>query len=61
MARPWSKVRAGQAGVLRAVLCAAGDWRALGQTLAILSDGADEVLPDDAGALADWPVEFEVN
>lgn len=55
------EVRAGQAGVLRAVLCAAGDWQALGQPLAVFSDGADEPLPADATDLGDLAVDFEVS
>ena len=55
------EVRAGQAGVLRAVLCAAGDWQALGQPLAVFSDAADEPLPSEATDLGDLAVDFEVN
>jgi pyruvate/2-oxoglutarate dehydrogenase complex dihydrolipoamide acyltransferase (E2) component len=55
------EVRAGQPGTLRAVLCEAGDWKALGEALAILSDAPDEPLPDDPETLSDWPVDFEVN
>src|SRR5262245_30321490 len=55
------EVRAGQAGVLRQVLCEAGDWQALGETLAILSDSPGEPLPADGAGLADWPVDFEVS
>jgi pyruvate/2-oxoglutarate dehydrogenase complex dihydrolipoamide acyltransferase (E2) component len=55
------EVRAGQAGVLRRIVCAEGDWQALGEPLALFSDGADEPLPaepDDVAALA---VAFEVS
>jgi pyruvate/2-oxoglutarate dehydrogenase complex dihydrolipoamide acyltransferase (E2) component len=50
------EVRAGQAAYLRAVLCEAGDWRRIGETLALLSDSVDEPLPtttnaDDLSAL----------
>jgi pyruvate/2-oxoglutarate dehydrogenase complex dihydrolipoamide acyltransferase (E2) component len=55
------EVRAGQAGVLRAISAEAGDWRAIGSTLAIFSDDADEPLPESEGALADLTVEFEVS
>jgi pyruvate/2-oxoglutarate dehydrogenase complex dihydrolipoamide acyltransferase (E2) component len=55
------EVRAGQPGVLRAVLCAAGDWQALGQPLAVFSDAADEAVPVNAESLGDLAVDFEVN
>jgi pyruvate/2-oxoglutarate dehydrogenase complex dihydrolipoamide acyltransferase (E2) component len=53
------EVRAGQAGVLREVLAEPGDWRGVGITLALLSDRADEPMPDRDVA-ADLLVEFEV-
>jgi pyruvate/2-oxoglutarate dehydrogenase complex dihydrolipoamide acyltransferase (E2) component len=55
------EVRAGQPGVLRAILCAEGDWQAVGQTLALLSDGPDEPLPEAADGLAPLAVHFEVS
>ncbi|HWA62797.1 MAG TPA: lipoyl domain-containing protein [Caulobacteraceae bacterium] len=55
------EVRAGQSGVLRAILCPAGEWQALGQPIALLSDTPDEPLPATAEDLADWPVDFEVS
>jgi len=55
------EIRAGQAGVLRRILRAPGDWQALGAPLALLSDGAEEPLPDATDDLASWPVEFAVN
>ena len=55
------EVRAGQPGILRAVLCPEGDWRKLGAPLGVFSDGPDETLPADADALANWPVAFEVS
>ena len=55
------EVRAGQPGVLRAILCPEGDWRALGQPLALLSDHPDEPLPDSAEGLAALTVDFEVS
>lgn len=54
------EVRAEQPGFLRAILSPEGDWKAIGQPLALLSDGADEVLPDTAEAAAQLPVTFEV-
>jgi len=55
------EVRAGQAGVLRRILCPSGDWRAVGEPLALLSDGPDEALPADAEGLASLAVDFEVS
>ncbi|MBS0410297.1 MAG: lipoyl domain-containing protein [Proteobacteria bacterium] len=55
------EVRAGQAGVLRQVLCAVGDWGAIGAPLALLSDTADEPLPDSPEGAAALAVDFEVN
>jgi pyruvate/2-oxoglutarate dehydrogenase complex dihydrolipoamide acyltransferase (E2) component len=55
------EVRAGQPGVLRSVLCAAGEWQRIGEALAVLSDTPDEALPDPAerGAAA-LAVAFEI-
>jgi pyruvate/2-oxoglutarate dehydrogenase complex dihydrolipoamide acyltransferase (E2) component len=55
------EVRAGQPGVLRQILCAEGDWQAIGQPLALLSEDADEALPEGAEGLAAMAVEFEVS
>jgi pyruvate/2-oxoglutarate dehydrogenase complex dihydrolipoamide acyltransferase (E2) component len=55
------EVRAGQAGVLRQILCAEGDWQAVGQPLALLSDAADEALPQTAEGLTAMAVDFEVS
>jgi pyruvate/2-oxoglutarate dehydrogenase complex dihydrolipoamide acyltransferase (E2) component len=55
------EVRAGQPGTLRQILCAEGDWQALGESLAVLSDAADEPLPASAEGLAILAVEFEVS
>jgi pyruvate/2-oxoglutarate dehydrogenase complex dihydrolipoamide acyltransferase (E2) component len=54
------EVRAGQPGVLRRILRDPGDWEALGSPLALLSDDAEEPLPDSTDDLAAWPVDFEV-
>ncbi|MFO1198465.1 MAG: lipoyl domain-containing protein [Burkholderiaceae bacterium] len=54
------ELRAQQPCVLRAILCAEGDWARIGATLALASDDPDEPLPgapDDAPPLA---VAFEV-
>lgn len=55
------EVRAERPAVLRSVLCQSGEWVAVGSSLALLSDNADEPLPDSLDALADMPLAFEVN
>jgi pyruvate/2-oxoglutarate dehydrogenase complex dihydrolipoamide acyltransferase (E2) component len=55
------EVRAGQPGVMRAILCPAGDWRAVGEPLALLSDTPEEPTPDGAEGLAALAVDFEVS
>jgi pyruvate/2-oxoglutarate dehydrogenase complex dihydrolipoamide acyltransferase (E2) component len=55
------EVRPAQAGVLRRVLCQPGAWQQIGKPLALLSDTADEALPEEAVRDAEpLPVEFEV-
>jgi len=54
------EVRAARAGVLRAILCPAGDWQAVGRTLALVGDDADEPLPAAGTAGAPFDVAFEV-
>ncbi len=41
------EVRTEGAGVVRRILCPAGEWRKPGQPLALVSDTALEPLPDD--------------
>ena len=53
------EVRAGRPGVLRAILCPAGEWQSVGRTLALLGDDADEPLPA-ADAATTFDVAFEV-
>lgn len=55
------EVRAGQRGVLRQVICAEGDWQALGEPLAVMGDDAAEPLPSSAEGLALLKVDFEVS
>lgn len=55
------EVRAGQAGVLRQLLCAEGDWQVVGAPLALLSDSTDEALPDELEGFPAMAVEFEVS
>jgi pyruvate/2-oxoglutarate dehydrogenase complex dihydrolipoamide acyltransferase (E2) component len=54
------EVRAGQPGILRLVLCAAGSWEKIGNPLAILSDDPTEPLPASLDALTPWLVDFEI-
>jgi len=54
------EVRAGQPGVLRRILSAAGNWQQIGLPLALLSDD-DDALPDGPDAVTDLAVEFEIN
>jgi pyruvate/2-oxoglutarate dehydrogenase complex dihydrolipoamide acyltransferase (E2) component len=55
------EVRAGQAGVLRQIVCAEGQWQAVGLPIAVLSDNAVEPLPDTTDGLPVMPVKFEVS
>lgn len=51
------EVRAEQAGVLRRIDCAEGEWCALGRGLALLSDTADEPLEREPALL---PADFRI-
>ena len=55
------EVRAGQKAYVRKILAEAGNWQGIGLPLAVLSDGENESLPEDAQALIDLPVDFEIN
>jgi pyruvate/2-oxoglutarate dehydrogenase complex dihydrolipoamide acyltransferase (E2) component len=55
------EVRAGQPGVLRRILSAAGNWQQIGLPLALLSDDDGDALPDGPDAVTDLAVEFEIN
>jgi pyruvate/2-oxoglutarate dehydrogenase complex dihydrolipoamide acyltransferase (E2) component len=54
------EVRAGAPAVLRRILCEAGTWQKPGEPLALLSDSADEALPDALEGLAQPIVTFEI-
>ena len=54
------EVRAGRTGTLRVMLCGDGDWRKLGEPLAIISDTSDEAVDGSADELAAWSSEFEI-
>jgi pyruvate/2-oxoglutarate dehydrogenase complex dihydrolipoamide acyltransferase (E2) component len=55
------EVRAGQPGLLRQLLCAEGDWQAVGAPLALLSDSMDEALPENTEGFPAMAVEFEIS
>jgi pyruvate/2-oxoglutarate dehydrogenase complex dihydrolipoamide acyltransferase (E2) component len=55
------EVRAAQRGMLRSIGCGPGVWQVIGQPLAVLSDHADEVVPDTLDGLTTLAVDFEVN
>ena len=54
------EMRASSKTVLRRILVAAGEWQQVGEPLAILSDSADEPLPDRAEQLAQSSVTYEM-
>ena len=55
------EVRAGQPGALRQIICAEGDWQAVGSPLAVLSDEPSEALPASTDDLEMLVVEYEVS
>jgi pyruvate/2-oxoglutarate dehydrogenase complex dihydrolipoamide acyltransferase (E2) component len=54
------EARAGQRGVLREIMAGPGDWRAIGLTLALFSDEADEALSQGEASAPDLSIEFEI-
>ncbi|HVO88734.1 MAG TPA: lipoyl domain-containing protein [Casimicrobiaceae bacterium] len=54
------EVRAARDGILREIVCRAGDWERVGKPLALFSDDADEPLVQASGALDPLAVRFEV-
>jgi pyruvate/2-oxoglutarate dehydrogenase complex dihydrolipoamide acyltransferase (E2) component len=54
------EIRAAQAGILRTILCREGEWRKLGEPLALLSSKADEQLPTALDDLAAWEAVFQI-
>ena len=54
------EVRAQQSGVLRRIMCRPGEWRKLGEVLAILSDEPDTPLPASADGLPMWEASFSI-
>ena len=55
------EVRAAQAGVLRRVFAAAGDWVRIDAPIALFSDGPDESLPDQVEGVTLLPIDFLVD
>jgi pyruvate/2-oxoglutarate dehydrogenase complex dihydrolipoamide acyltransferase (E2) component len=55
------EVRAGQPGVLRRIICAAGEWQAVGKPLALLSDTQEEDLINPNDGLPLLLVNFEIS
>jgi pyruvate/2-oxoglutarate dehydrogenase complex dihydrolipoamide acyltransferase (E2) component len=55
------EVRADRPGVLRRIICAAGDWQTVGKPLALLSDAPDEDITNSAEGLPVLPVNFEIS
>jgi pyruvate/2-oxoglutarate dehydrogenase complex dihydrolipoamide acyltransferase (E2) component len=54
------EVRAGQPGCLRQILVEEGNWQKIGAPLCVLSDTADEPLPDALDSADDLLVAFEI-
>ncbi|MBV1917746.1 MAG: lipoyl domain-containing protein [Sphingomonadaceae bacterium] len=54
------EVRAGRAGILRQILSGEGDWKEIGQPIALFSDTPDETLPDSPDKITELTVSFEV-
>jgi pyruvate/2-oxoglutarate dehydrogenase complex dihydrolipoamide acyltransferase (E2) component len=54
------EVRAGAPAILRRILCEPGDWQVAGAALAVLSDDANESLPDSLEQLEQSRVTYEV-
>jgi pyruvate/2-oxoglutarate dehydrogenase complex dihydrolipoamide acyltransferase (E2) component len=55
------EVRAERAVTLRDILCAEGDWQKVGVPLALVSEIADEALPESSAGVTALDVAFEVN
>jgi pyruvate/2-oxoglutarate dehydrogenase complex dihydrolipoamide acyltransferase (E2) component len=54
------EVRAGQESFLREILCAEGEWRRVGDSLALLTDMIEEPIAYEGEALTALAVNFEV-
>jgi pyruvate/2-oxoglutarate dehydrogenase complex dihydrolipoamide acyltransferase (E2) component len=54
------EIRASSKTVLRRILVAPGEWQRVGEPLAILSDSADEPLPESADDLMQSSATYEM-
>ncbi len=54
------EIRAERDGFLRQVICGDDGWQKVGGILALLSDDADEPLPEDTNGLPDYMVALEI-
>ena len=54
------EIRAAQRGFLRRRLCEAGEWRRMGNPLALLSDDIEAPLPESAKGIPEWHAEFQL-
>ncbi|MEP7208391.1 MAG: lipoyl domain-containing protein [Casimicrobiaceae bacterium] len=54
------EVRAARPGVLRRILCAAGEWQRVGMPLALLSDRSEELLPATTEGIDAWSLDYVV-
>jgi pyruvate dehydrogenase E2 component (dihydrolipoamide acetyltransferase) len=55
------EIQSAQAGVLRRILVADGDWARLGVPLALVGDTSDEALPEDPASARLLATGFEVD
>jgi len=54
------EIRAGQKGILRAILRQAGEWQKIGEPLGVFGDSVDEPLPTTPDELSAWQAIFEI-
>jgi pyruvate/2-oxoglutarate dehydrogenase complex dihydrolipoamide acyltransferase (E2) component len=55
------EVRAAAVGVLRRILCKVGQWQELGNPIALVSESADEPVPETvASGMPSLDLEFDV-
>lgn len=55
------EIRSRQAGVLRRIVCQVGKWAKIGEPIAMISDAAEEPVPEEASKLPYWPFDTWVN
>lgn len=54
------EVRSGRPGVLRRILCPAGEWQKVGKPLALLGDDATESLEGIGEGAEPWLAAYEI-